>query len=231
MLHTAISKRGNYTQVSTEVSLGKNSWREYQKKEEVCCETRARELSLKGWEGHRFSRPTERKVTRLPEADGQDYLDHFRSLDSPCRLLLLGACHFEAPLLTLASLNTYNLRRGAKQRKMPSTGKHHALGNTSALPDECKTPDLEIKEMCRFPSSAACTVQQGEKKLLILDKHSPFRDLGHSWRKGQQHTYHTISIYDESLITSAVCKGFFFSKCIHCLVIYLLRSLIKGQQS
>lgn len=145
------------------------------------------------------------------------------SLHSSWRLLLIIDSHSEASLLIPAFPNASHLRKEAKQRKMTSREKHHVGGELSALPDEHKRPELETDALTLLLHSLHC--------FPFGMQHSPSHDLGHSWPKGQQHTPHTISINDKSLITYAGRKGIFFWKCTHCLVIYLLRSLIKGQQS
>lgn len=171
---------------------------------------------------------TERKVTWVPEAGGQHYLDHFRSLDS-WRLLLIADSHFEAPLLIRAFLNASHLRKEAKQRKITSR-ETPCPGNTFCLTRW--EQETRLRNRCfysRPPQPALC--DKGERSFLFRMQHSSLHDLGGSWPNGQQHTSHTISINDKSLITYTACKGIFFWKCTHCLVIYLLRSLIKGQQS
>lgn len=142
---------------------------------------------------------------------------------SSWRLLLIAESYFEASLLIRAFPNASHLRKEAKQGKMTSREKRHALGKPSALPDEHKRPDLETDVLILLLHSLHC--------FPFGMQYSLFNDLGHSWAKGQQHTSHVITRNDKSLITYAVRKGIFFWKCTHCLVIYLLRSLIKGQQS
>lgn len=164
---------------------------------------------------------TARKVTWLPEADGQLHLDHFTPL------LLEATANCRQPFWSLSSHTCFpkctspqergKTKENDLQREIPCPGE------LSALPHEHKRPDLETDVLILHLHSLHC--------FPFGMQHPPSHDLGHSWPKGQQHTPHTISINDKSLITYTVCKGIFFWKCTHCLVIYLLRSLIKGQQS
>lgn len=105
---------------------------------------------------------TESKVTWVPEADGQHYLHHFTSLNSSWRLLLIADSHFEAPLLIHAFLNASHLRKEAKQRKITSREKHHALGKPSASPDEHKRPDLETDVLILLLHSLHCVIRGKE---------------------------------------------------------------------
>lgn len=110
------------------------------------------------------------------------------------------------------------------QRETPCPGKTFCLTRWEQ--------ETRLRNRCfysRPPQPALC--DKGERSFLFRMQHSSLHDLGGSWPNGQQHTSHTISINDKSLITYTACKGIFFWKCTHCLVIYLLRSLIKGQQS
>lgn len=172
----------------------------------------------------------ERKVTWLPGADELHHLDHFRSLDSSWRLLLIADSHFEASLLIYAFPNASHLRKEAKQRKNDFQRETPCPGKTCCLAKWAQ--ETRLRNRCfDSPPPQPVLCDEGERSFPFGMQHSPFHDLGHSWPKGQQPTSHTISINDKSLIIYAVCKGIFFWKCTHCLVIYLLRSLIKGQQS
>lgn len=177
-------------------------------------------LNAMHWEGHSF--PWQQKGRSPGSLQQMGSTTLAISLHSSWRLLPIADSLFEASLLIRAFPNSSHLRREAKQgndfqRETPCPGKTFCL--------ERWAQETRHRNRC-FDSPPPQPAL-----LSIWDATLPFPWFGAQLTKGQQHTSHTISINDKSLITYTVCKAIFFWKCTHCLVIYLLRSLIKGQQS